>query len=145
LPARIDFEQVFIDPQKHGLDTDDYASSLLTELAQTGENNDITTFGDSLILDQRYKKMTEHDVSRLFGKDFANELFTLPVGGWQGSIQSGYGFHLVRISNKSEIQLPELNAVREKVHVEWQAQQRQDMEKVFYESLRQRYEIVIEE
>ena len=145
LPARIDFVQVFINPEKHGLDTDDYANSLLSELTQIGSNADITTVSDSLMLDQQYEQMTEHDVSRLFGKGFANELFTLPVGGWQGTIQSGYGFHLVRISNKAEIQLSELNTVREKVHAEWQAQQRQDMDKVFYESLRQRYEIVIEE
>jgi hypothetical protein len=144
LPARIDFVQVFINPEKRGVDTDDYANSLLSELIRAGENNDITTFGDSLMLDQQYEQMTEHDVSRLFGKDLASELFTLPVGNWLGPIQSGYGFHLVRISNKTEVQLPELNAVREKVRVEWQAQQRQDMDKVFYESLRQRYEIVIE-
>ena len=144
LPARIDFVQVFINPEKRGIDTDVYANSLLSELTQTGENNDITTLGDSLMLGQQHEQMTEHDVSRLFGKEFASKLFTLSVGSWQGSIQSGYGLHLVRISNKAEAQLPELNAVREKVRVEWQAQQRQDMDKVFYESLRQRYEIVIE-
>jgi hypothetical protein len=144
LPARIDFVQVFINPEKHGLDTDDYANRLLSELTQSGENNDITTIGDSLLLDQQYEQMTEHDVSRLFGKEFASKLLTLSVGSWHGSIQSGYGFHLVRISNKIEAQLPELNAVREKVRVEWQAKQRQDMDKVFYESLRQRYEIAIE-
>ncbi len=144
LPARIDFSQVFINPEKHGVDTDDYANSLLNKLTQADKNNDITTLGDSLMLGQQHAQMTEHDVSRLFGKEFAGKLFMLPVGIWHGPIQSGYGFHLVRIDNKTENQLPELNAVREKVLAEWQAQQRQDMDKVFYESLRQRYEIVIE-
>ncbi|PCJ88377.1 MAG: hypothetical protein COA54_03690 [Thiotrichaceae bacterium] len=144
LPARIDFVQVFINPEKHGLDTDDYANSLLSELTQTGENNDIATLGDSLMIDQLHEQMTEHEVSRLFGKEFARKLLTLSVDSWHGPIQSGYGFHLIRISNKSEAQLPELNVVREKVRVEWQAQQRQVMDKVLYESLRQRYEIIIE-
>jgi len=144
LPARIDFSQVFINPEKHGVDTDDYANSLLNKLTQADKNNDITTLGDSLMLGQQHAQMTEHDVSRLFGKEFAGKLFMLPVGIWHGPIQSGYGFHLVRIDNKTKNQLPELNAVREKVLAEWQAQQRQDMDKVFYESLRQRYEIVIE-
>ncbi|MCK4675002.1 MAG: peptidyl-prolyl cis-trans isomerase [Gammaproteobacteria bacterium] len=144
LPARIDFAQVFINPEKRGVDTDEYASNLLSELTQADSNRDITTLGDSLMLEQKLEQVTEHDVSRLFGKDFASELFILPVGSWQGTIQSGYGLHLVRVSNKTENQLPELNAVREKVLAEWQAQQRQDMDKVFYESLHQRYEIVIE-
>jgi hypothetical protein len=144
LPARIDFVHVFINPEKRGIDTDDYASNLLSELKQSDSDKDITTLSDSLMLEQQLEQVTEHDISRLFGKDFASELFTLPAGNWHGPIQSGYGFHLVRISNKTENQLPQLNAVREKVLVEWQAQQRQDMDKVFYESLRQRYEIVIE-
>ena len=144
LPARIDFVQVFINPAKRGIGTDDYANSLLNELIQAGENSDITTLGDPLMLGQHHEQVTEHDISRLFGKEFASNLFTLPVGIWQGPIQSGYGLHLVRISHKTESQLPELNAVREKVLAEWQAQQRRDMDKAFYKSLRQRYEIVIE-
>lgn len=143
-PARIDFVQIFINPDKHEANVQEYINNLLNELSQAGENSDITTLGDSLMLDQQYKQATEHDISRLFGKEFTSKLFTLPVGGWQGPIQSGYGLHLVRIGNKTENQLPELNAVREKVHAEWQAQQRRDMDKAFYESLRQRYEIVIE-
>ena len=144
LPARIDFVQIYINPEKHEANIQKYINNLLDELSQTGANSDITTLGDSLMLDQQYEQATEHDVSRLFGKEFANKLFTLPVGYWQGPIRSGYGVHLVHIGNKTENQQLELNAVREKVLTEWQVQQRRDMDKVFYESLRQRYEIVIE-
>ena len=144
LPARIDFVQIFINPDKHEANVQEYSNNLLKELSQAGANSDITTLGDSLMLEQQHEQVTEHDVSRLFGKEFASKLFVLPVGSWQGPIQSGYGLHLVHIDNKTENKLPELKAVREKVHAEWQAQQRQDMDKIFYESLRQRYEIVIE-
>ncbi len=144
LPARLDFVQVYINPEKHEANTQEYINNLLNELSQAGENSDITTLGDSLMLEQQHEQVTEHDVTRLFGKEFASELFTLTVGNWQGPIQSGYGMHLVHIGNKTENKQLELNAVREEVLTEWQAQQRQDMDKVFYESLRQRYEIVIE-
>ncbi len=144
LPARLDFVQVYINPEKHEANTQEYINNLLNELSQAGENSDITTLGDSLMLEQQHEQVTEHDVSRLFGKEFASELFTLTVGNWQGPIQSGYGFHLVYIDSKTENQQLELNAVREEVLAEWQAQQRRDMDKVFYESLRQRYEIAIE-
>ncbi len=144
LPALIDFVQIYINPEKHETNIQEYTNNLMNELSQTSANSDITTLGDSLMLDQQYEQATEHDISRLFGKEFANKLFTLPVGNWQGPIQSGYGAHLVHISNKTENQQLELNAVREEVFTEWQAQQRRDMDKVFYESLRQRYEIAIE-
>jgi peptidyl-prolyl cis-trans isomerase C len=143
LPGRIDFTQVYINSDKHGPNTQNYADSLLIDLAQATSDVDLETLGDSIMLDQRYEQVTEHDVTRLFGKDFANKIFTLPIGSWQGPISSGYGPHLVRIDSKTESRQPKLDTVREKVHTEWLAQQRREMDKVFYESLRQRYEIVI--
>ena len=145
LPAHVNFVQVYISYDKHGDNVQAYANSLLKELSQADSTIDIKTFGDSLMLDQQYEQLTEQGVSRLFGKDFTSELFTLPVGTWQGPITSGFGLHLVRIDKKSESRLPELNAVRDKVHIEWMAQQRRDMDKLFYQGLRQRYEVVIED
>lgn len=144
-PANVNFVQVYISYDKHGDNVQAYANSLLKELTHDDSTVDIKTFGDSLMLDQQYEQLTEHDISRLFGKGFANELFTLPVGSWQGPITSGIGLHLVRIDKKSESRLPELNTVREKVRTEWMAQQRRDMDKLFYQGLRQRYEVVIED
>lgn len=143
-PATINFSQIYISYDKHGDNVRAYAKNLLNKLTQSDSTMNIKTFGDSLMLDPQYKQITEPGVSRLFGKDFASELFTQPVGTWQGPITSGFGLHLIRIDKKSESRLPELNAVREKVLAEWMAQQRRDMDKIFYQSLRQRYEVVIE-
>ena len=143
LPARIDFVQVYIDLNKHGDNVQDYANNLLNELRQTDSESDIETIGDPLMLAQQYEQQTKHDISRLFGKDFAINLFTLPIGSWQGPVSSGYGPHLVRIDNKTEARLPELETVRDKVRDEWHAQQRRIMDEAFYKALRQRYEIVI--
>jgi len=143
LPARVDFVQVYIDLNKHEDNAQGYAKSLLSKLKQAGSGLDIKAVGDSLMLDQQYEQLTEHGTSRLFGKDFASKLFTLPVGSWQGPVLSGYGLHLVRIDNKTEARLPELETVRDKVKDEWLAQQRRIMDKAFYNALRQRYEIVI--
>jgi peptidyl-prolyl cis-trans isomerase C len=145
IPARINFAQVYINSDKHGPNTQNYADSLLIDLTQASSDIGLETLGDSIMLDQHYEQVTEHDVTRLFGKDFANKIFTLPVGSWQGPISSGYGPHLVRIDNKTESRQPKLDTVREKVRTEWLAQQRRDMDKIFYESLRQRYEVVIKE
>jgi len=142
-PARIDFLQVYIDLNKHGDNIQDYANDLLKELRQPGSGLDIEMIGDSLMLDQQHKQLTKHGVSRLFGKEFANNLFALPIGSWHGPIYSGYGPHLVQINNKTEARLPELETVRDKVQVEWLAQQRRIMDEAFYQGLRQRYEIVI--
>ncbi|MEH6609204.1 MAG: peptidylprolyl isomerase [Halioglobus sp.] len=145
LPGRINFTQVYINSDKHGSNTQNYADSLLIELTQASSDMSLETLGDSVMLDQYYEQVTEHDVTRLFGKHFAKEIFSLSVGSWQGIISSGYGPHLVRIDDKTENRQPELDTVRQKVRTEWLAQQRREMDKIFYESLRQRYEVVIKE
>ena len=97
------------------------------------------------MISQRHQQLTKHEVSRLFGKDFAAKLFTLPVSSWQGPITSGYGLHLVRIDNKTVIGQPELERVRKKVSVKWLDQQRRTMNEALYQNMQQRYEIVIED
>ena len=151
LPAQINFVQVYIDLNKHGDNVQDYAKGLLKKLRQIDSTLSpdldtsvkIETLSDALMLDQQYKQQTEHDISRLFGKEFASNLFTLPVGSWQGPVLSGYGFHLVLIDKKTVPNLPELETVRNKVQDEWRAQQRRIMNEAFYKGLLQRYEVVI--
>ncbi|MBV1959746.1 MAG: peptidyl-prolyl cis-trans isomerase [Pseudomonadales bacterium] len=143
-PARIDFMQVYIDLNKHGDNIQNYTADLLHKLRKASPGFDVETIGDSLMLDRQYNQLTEHEVSRLFGKQFAGNLFALPVGSWQGPIYSGYGLHLIRIDKKIDNQLPELKKIRDKVQAEWFAQQRRIMDESFYQGLRQRYKIVIE-
>ena len=37
------------------------------------------------------------EVARVFGAEFAEAIKTLPVGGWQGPVRSGFGLHLVEL------------------------------------------------
>jgi len=151
-PAKMSFVQIYIDPNKHlkkypdkhADDDQDYAKRLLTKLKQADSSVDIKTVGDPLMLKQQYDQVSEYDIARLFGKNFASQLFSLPTGSWQGVISSGYGDHLVRIDHKVTARLPKLESVRSKVRDEWQAEQRRLMNEAFYKSLRLRYDIVIE-
>jgi len=145
VPGRISFVHVYLNRDQRGENVQQDARSLLEQLSEPGSQKDIMTAGDPLMLGQQQDKMTRHDVSRLFGKDFANRVFMLPTGSWQGPVSSGYGLHLVRIDDKTKAVQPDLSVVRDKVYSEWQAQQRRDMDKKFYQSLRQRYEIIIED
>jgi len=145
IPARIDFVQVYFSVEKRGAHLDQDAYRALAELRQTNSNTDISTMGDSSMLGLQFTQQSGFEVSRLFGKTFARELFILPVGSWQGPVVSGYGLHLLRIDKKAEARQPELAAVRKKVHNEWMSQQRRTVDKAFYQALRQQYEIIIED
>jgi len=145
IPARISFVQVYLNGDRRGKNLQNDATQLLADLVKAGPKTDITKFGDSFMFGQQHGQLAETGVSRLFGRDFANTLFTLPVGSWQGPVPSGYGMHIVRIDNKTASRQPELEIVRDKVRNEWMNQQRRIVDKSFYQSLRLRYEIVIED
>ena len=145
IPARISFQQIYLNSDKRGDHVQSDAKHLLDELIQPDSSIDILAAGDPFMFGQQHENLTGHGVARLFGKDFASKLFSLPPGGWQGPVRSGYGLHLVRISSMTMASLPELDVVRQKVLNEWHTQQRQIMNEQFYQNLRTRYEIVIED
>ncbi len=145
IPGRISFVQIYLSADKRGANIEDEAARLLLELEKTGADIDIMKFGDAFMFGQVHQQVTESDVSRLFGEGFAGRIFSLPVSHWQGPVRSAYGLHLLRIENKTAPVQPELAVVHDKVRNEWINQQRQTIDKAFYNSMRQRYKIIIED
>ena len=145
LPARISFTHVYFSADKHG-DLLDVVDKALTRLREGKlSTSRATDLGDSLMLPYSYTLETPFEVSRLFGKQFAVELFQAETGRWHGPITSGYGVHLINISDKVEATLPELASVIDKVRTDYLFEQRQKTNKAIYERFKERYEIVIEE
>lgn len=145
IPGRISFIQIYLSADKRGAVVEQDANQLLLELENAGHDADITSFGDSFMLGQKHEQLTEYDVSRLFGKEFASKIFSLPTGNWQGPVRSAYGLHLLQIKNKTASRQAELATVRDKVREEWINQQRKIIDNAFYNSLRNQYEIIIED
>ena len=143
-PASLSFKHIYFNNDKRKAQTEPDALRLLYALKQADTVIDSRSSGDPFMMGQQYDEITAFGVSRIFGRDFATELFSLNAGDWQGPVNSSYGLHLIYISNKKPARAVELNTVREQVHNEWQAVQRQLMNETFYKSLRQRYDIIIE-
>ena len=144
VPARISFVQVYLKAGRRGDRLEEDALRLLDELNRQDGEMDVTMLGDSFMFGPRYDDLTESGVARLFGKAFAQQIFALPVGGWQGPVESPYGLHLVRIEAKAASVALELDQVRDRVREDWLAEQRKKQDQSFYEELRKRYQIVVE-
>ncbi len=144
-PETISFVQIYLSSDKRGANTEKDARQLLLALEDAGHDADISSFGDTFMFGQKHEQQSAHEISRLFGKNFAREIFSLPADGWHGPVRSAYGLHLLQIINKTASKPAELATVRDKVRDEWINQQRKIIDKAFYNSLRQRYEIIIED
>lgn len=144
VPARISFQQIYLNADQRGDQVNKDAQRLLDQLTRSAASVDIMAAGDSFMFGQQHEQLTEHGVSRLFGQQFAEKIFELPVGAWHGPVVSGYGLHLVYVDAKSEAKASTLDEVRNKVRDEWLAQQRRKLDQVFYSELRKRYDIVVQ-
>ncbi len=143
LPGHISFIQIYLNEDNRGPELKEGAQLLLQQLESSPTDSDTSTLGDPFMFGQVHKGLADFEVSRLFGREFTDAIFDLPVGKWLGPVHSGLGFHLVRIDSRTTAQQPELNTVWEKVRSEWMAEQRRNMNKALYNSLRQKYHIIL--
>ena len=139
------FSQVYLDPQKHGENLSRDINQLLAQLRLAGSRPDLSKLGDSLLLEQSFEAVSVGEVSKQFGEKFAAKLVELPVGEWRGPIESGYGLHLVIVTERKDGSLPALADVRETVKRDWVNAQRSETNEKFYQALLKRYTVTIED
>jgi hypothetical protein len=139
-PARVSFQQVYLNPDRHPRLKDDAEEAL----AQLRAGADPAAFGDVSLLGQAFDDQTRPEIARQFGDAFAQSLLDLEQGQWLGPIPSGLGAHLVRVFDRQPARLPTLDEVRPQVLRDWQDERRRQQKEQAYARLRQRYEITVE-
>ena len=140
---RYSFTQVYLNPQRHR-DLADDAARLLARLNEPAADTDPAALGDALMLETQFEAMPASDVASLFGAPFAAALAGLAPGQWQGPVASGYGVHLVRVSERTAGDLPALADVRAQVLREWTNARRMEANEQFYQGLLKRYIVTVE-
>lgn len=99
--------------------------------------------GDPSMLPQAYADVTEDDLARDYGPEFAAAARQAPVGRWAGPVRSALGIHVVRVQSRRSPVVPPLADVRDEVRAAWMAEQRQAKNRAFRASLRKRYKVEI--
>ncbi|MFU8814498.1 MAG: peptidyl-prolyl cis-trans isomerase [Pseudomonadales bacterium] len=99
--------------------------------------------GDPFMLRQRYVERSQREIGELFGREFAAALRDLTLGDWRGPVASAYGWHLIHLEGRQPSRPLGFDEVAQRVALDHQQEQRQRASETFYQSLRERYEIVI--
>lgn len=133
------FEQVYINPDRPGVDLESHVASQLSAL-RAGE----LVEGDSGLLPTFFDATTSRVIDGNFGSDFSASLDLLPSGEWQGPVESGLGLHLIRLETRVEGTLPDLAEIRPIVEREWAHEKRLQTRRIINERLLGEYEVVIE-
>jgi peptidyl-prolyl cis-trans isomerase C len=145
-PALYTFTQVFIDPDKRGDATLTDAEAIKATLIARGDAiEDAGALGDAFMLQSYYPEKDPLEIRKLFGSGFAQSLVDLAPGQWHGPVLSGYGTHLVYLSQITEAPAPVFTEVRERVTEDWTTERSEELNQQFYATLRDSYTVVIEE
>ena len=145
VPSKISFSHIYLDTDSRGQGVYEDAKQLLKQLQDPAGVIDVESKGDRFLMPYDYSEKRESELANLFGESFAEQLFALPAGSWQGPLTSEYGVHLVYVKSRCKALLPPLAEIRTRVSNDWRAEKQQEANNAFYQSLLQRYEIVIKD
>jgi len=145
IPAVVSFEQVYVNPDRRGSETERYANELLERLRREDPApEESASWGDPIMLDVSYSDKTEQEVGATFGAEFADSLLSLPVGAWEGPVLSGYGLHLVRLSRREDSRIPDWREVGRRVTGDMEFEARSSAKDQLYQEIAQNYEVVLD-
>lgn len=98
--------------------------------------------GDVFAPGERFESMAPTDARKLFGDTpLAGALPTAALGHWEGPFQSGYGWHLLRVTARSEVRIAALPDVEDAVRDGWQREARAKSAADRVAALVQRYRV----
>lgn len=139
LPLRITFQHQYFKPE----DKDD-AIKQLAKL-KAGESSDKELNNNLLMIPSSFENETAFEIEKLFGKSFTTDAFALESTGWEGPLESAYGWHLVKIDRITQGDVPPLSEVRIQVEREWMVEQSKKMKQKQYEIMRSKYDISVDD
>lgn len=142
---RIAFSQVYFNPGRRGESASAAASNALAQLNGGGTRIAASALGDTTLLPRELQLSRIDEIASVFGGEFARDIAQLEPGRWVGPVQSSYGWHLVRVSERAEARSRPLADVRVAVQREWLVARRRDILDATYRKLRDKYAVTVED
>lgn len=141
---RASFRHLYFSPDRRGAHARDDAARLLETLRGKPADWPIAAgLADPFMFEDYYGDRSFDQLASVFGTTFAQSLFGLKSGSWQGPIESGYGWHLVWVDAIVSKRIPAFEEVEPEVKREWVDERRAEMKRRAYEAMRARYEVVL--
>ncbi len=133
-PAMVSFEQIGLKSGTSSAEID----ALLVDL-NAGEAP--PEEGLSSLLQRSVSNAGLNQVDGSFGRGVFAQLEALPVGLWAGPVTSGYGQHVVRLSEYVPPQTPSLEDVRDLVLANWRSALANDLREAQEAALMEAYKV----
>ncbi len=132
-PERLDYEQVFYPRSAYAGKAQPPFTADLSALQQGQEHH-------SPVISRN--NVSHAELRKRFGKTLADAVFAADTR-WSGPIQSGLGWHLIRVTQRHAPKAPEFAALREKLTVDWREAERERVLQQELERLATQYTVKV--
>jgi peptidyl-prolyl cis-trans isomerase C len=144
LPSRATFRHLYFSFDRRGQRAHDDAVEALAKVAGQPEDSKLAaSLADPFMFQDYYGDRASAELAKEFGPTFAQGLFQLKPGSWQGPIESGYGWHLVWIESITPGRIPAFEEVEPDVKTAWLADQKEQAWRKAYEAMRAKYTVLL--
>jgi peptidyl-prolyl cis-trans isomerase C len=144
LPSRASFRHLYFSPDRRGQAAhDDAVRALHRTSGQPPDSKSAAALADPFMSQDYYGDRTPEQLAKEFGPKFAQALFQLKPGSWQGPIESGYGWHLVFIDGVAAGRVPAFEEVEPEVKTAWLGEQKAQAVEKAYNAMRAKYTVFL--
>lgn len=119
---------------------DDVIQSILND-SENLSFEDMKAKGDNLPFPFHYSNLSSFELNSQLGNVFTDNLETIELNKWVGPVASGFGKHIVYITEKQEPYLPHLADVRDAVLRDYQYDKQKEVNQVIFNTLKNNYTI----
>jgi len=141
VPELVTFDQIFFSPMQRGNDLDTDVAAAIEQLVG---GHDGSGLGDRTPLQDQFVGAPRERVDVLFGTALTDAVFTMQPGVWSGPYESDFGWHVVRLVERTQALQPAFEAVREQALQLFAEQRRRQANEAGYAEIRARYDIIVD-
>jgi hypothetical protein len=144
-PDRLDLTHVFLSRDLHGPALGRVADEVGVRLRRGGMPvRAAIALGQAFPFGHQLERQSRADLDRRFGPGFGEAVFETQGGAWSEPIESAYGLHLVRVTDRERGEPPPLEHVADRLRLEIEADRRLTNLDTLLGSLRARYHVRVE-
>lgn len=141
IPELVTFDQVFFSPRMRGEAAETDAEAALAGLQGGGSPENL---GDPTPLQSRFEAADADRVRVLFGEALTEAVFAAPPAQWIGPFESDFGWHVVRVVERTAARDPEFAEIEAVVREAWAAERLAAANDAAFEEMRAGFDIAVQ-
>lgn len=102
------------------------------------------TKGDRFTFPNEFVKTTSYQLAQQLGSGFSELIATVPINAWVGPIDSGFGTHLVFITEREAPKKPEFESVRREIERDFAYEKEKLVNQAIYDEMKKEYRIILD-